>query len=282
MSSANQPSPPKIRLKINKKLLKVEHDTKPSKKEKVNSEKKPTKPKKEKKSKSKEETVKTKPIEQPTRVLSRTRKPVNYMEDRSRSPSPYVPSESIESETAIADAQAQQSSLPDCEVDSIPLITQQPTNTEKTDKVDHASVSMAIAPEVIVSNKEQPQQNETATSVENVVVSPPSPPPPTPSPPLPPPVVMTKKKAAASKAANKEQSSKTAKKSAGKKLLKSLSRVASKVLKGTSKDTNTESSMVSNKESPKLAMSQKVQHDHPPIVLRISKVSAILITYCYL
>lgn len=252
-------------------MLKVEHEPKPSKREKSNSERKPSKPKKEKKSKSKEETAKTKPVklvEQPTRVLSRTRKPVNYMEDRSRSPSPYVPAESIESETATVDILAQQSSVPQLSIegdDSPSLIVQPPTVTDDGSKMDQDSVPVTIAADVVVP--EERPQIEIVADV-NEIASPLSPPPPLP-------VVMTKKKAAASKANNEHQSPKTAKKSMGKKLLKTSTKESSKALtKTTPKATNKESSKVSNKES--LAMPQKVQHDHPPIVLRISKVSTML------
>lgn len=69
---------PKISLKVNKKLLNPSDDIRKAKAEKS------VKPKKVKK--QKDETKLS--VEKPTRVLSRTRKAVNYMEDRSRSPTP--------------------------------------------------------------------------------------------------------------------------------------------------------------------------------------------------
>lgn len=69
---------PKISLKVNKKLPNTSEEIRKTKAEK------PVKPKKVKK--QKDETKLT--VEKPTRVLSRTRKAVNYLEDRSRSPTP--------------------------------------------------------------------------------------------------------------------------------------------------------------------------------------------------
>lgn len=92
---------PKIRLKINKKLLKNTEESgsdagtgatkvQKTKTDKVKAEKvKVEKVKVKKVSKAKEKAVeKPTNIEKPTRILSRTRKVVNYTEGRSRSPSP--------------------------------------------------------------------------------------------------------------------------------------------------------------------------------------------------
>lgn len=69
---------PKISLKVNKKLPNASDEIRKAKVEKT------VKPKKVKK--QKDETKLS--VEKPTRVLSRTRKAVNYMEDRSCSPTP--------------------------------------------------------------------------------------------------------------------------------------------------------------------------------------------------
>lgn len=69
---------PKISLKVNKKLPNTSDEIRKTKAEKT------VKPKKVKK--QKDETKLS--VEKPTRVLSRTRKAVNYLEDRSRSPTP--------------------------------------------------------------------------------------------------------------------------------------------------------------------------------------------------
>lgn len=69
---------PKISLKVNKKLPNTSDEIRKTKVEKA------VKPKKIKK--QKDETKMS--VEKPTRFLSRTRKAVNYMEDRSRSPTP--------------------------------------------------------------------------------------------------------------------------------------------------------------------------------------------------
>lgn len=69
---------PKISLKVNKKIPNASDEIRKPKAEKT------VKPKKVKK--QKDETKLS--AEKPTRVLSRTRKAVNYIEDRSRSPTP--------------------------------------------------------------------------------------------------------------------------------------------------------------------------------------------------
>lgn len=69
---------PKISLKVNKKLPNTSDEIRKPKAEKT------VKPKKVKK--QKDETKLS--VEKPTRFLSRTRKAVNYIEDRSRSPTP--------------------------------------------------------------------------------------------------------------------------------------------------------------------------------------------------
>lgn len=69
---------PKISLKVHKKQSNANDEIRKTKVEK------PTKPKKAKK--PKDDTKLS--VEKPTRVLSRTRKAVNYMEDRSCSPTP--------------------------------------------------------------------------------------------------------------------------------------------------------------------------------------------------
>lgn len=101
---------PKLSLKINKKLLKADATT--VKKVKKVKEEKAKKVKEEKVKKVKEEKVKVeKPKKvvrekvrvvkaaavpaEPTRVLSRQRKAVNYSENRSRSPSPRRPASSL-------------------------------------------------------------------------------------------------------------------------------------------------------------------------------------------
>lgn len=89
---------PKLSLKINKKIKIDAADKSPLPKvkaDKIKTEKvKPEKPKTKKANKSKEKSVekvtKVKNTELPTRVLSRTRKTVNYSENRSRSPSPQL------------------------------------------------------------------------------------------------------------------------------------------------------------------------------------------------
>lgn len=69
---------PKISLKVNKKQPNASDEIRKTKAEKT------VKPKKVKKQKEESKLS----VEKPTRVLSRTRKAVNYMEDRSRSPTP--------------------------------------------------------------------------------------------------------------------------------------------------------------------------------------------------
>lgn len=92
-----QPTTSKIKIKINKKnangtTRKTKTEKVVTKVEKVpKAEKQPILEKKakvKKRTKADEKPIKVVPEVKPTRVLSRTRKTVNYMEDRSRSPSP--------------------------------------------------------------------------------------------------------------------------------------------------------------------------------------------------
>lgn len=275
---AQQSSPPKIRMKINKKLLKTDESKSP-KKDKVVVEKKPVKLKK--KSKTKEDTtpkIKIKPIEKPTRVLSRTRKPVNYLEDRSRSPSPYVPpKEGNETESVHELSENVTPEIVDD--DGTPTITEEPTETILVPEPEIIPVADAEPPappppEVLV---EEPPVPQPEVKVDEI-----------PSP------IVTKKRAAANKSKNKSQqqkqqapeeplpkiAKKTLGKSANKESLKLPKKKSPKLSnKESSKLLSKESPKSLNKESPKLVIvtPKAPQHDHPPIVLRISKVSDFLL-----
>lgn len=101
---------PKLNLKLNKKI-KIDATDKSSvpkakadkiKTEKVKSEKPKTKKANKSKEKSVDKVTKVKNTELPTRVLSRTRKTVNYSENRSRSASPRLDQSQTIEDTADA------------------------------------------------------------------------------------------------------------------------------------------------------------------------------------
>lgn len=159
---------PKLSLKINKKI-KIDAADKPSptkaKSDKIKSDKvKSEKPKTKKAIKSKEKCVdkvsKVKSTELPTRVLSRTRKTVNYSENRSRSSSPRLvrsptieetsaPNESIDNCVNAADrlssvADVDSSSLHRIDEQKVHLVIDLPVQLASEHPIEIAAVVKTI------------------------------------------------------------------------------------------------------------------------------------------
>lgn len=147
ISSHHVEKVPKLNLKLNKKIKTDSADKSPVPKhktdkikiEKARSEKLKTKKANKSKEKGVDKVSKVKNTELPTRVLSRTRKTVNYSENRSRSPSPRL----VQSPT-IEDTDARNESFDNSVESSDRLSSVEDVDSNSLQQVDEQKVHLMI------------------------------------------------------------------------------------------------------------------------------------------